>query len=98
MSSAKIRKAAETASLMSNWQEATDYLHRELDQKFWDMAEANLAIYLPSALVEIESKELRNAWVATIPDEYRDTVIHFTRHIWRSRKTSKKVKLQKTLF
>ena len=98
MSSAKIRKAAETASLMSNWQSATEYLHRELDQKFWDMAEANLAIYLPSALVEIESKEQRSAWLATIPPKYRDTVKHFTRHIWRSRKTSKKVTLQKSLF
>ena len=98
MSSGKIRKAAETASLMGNWQEATDYLHRELDQKYWDMAEANLAIYLPSALVKIESKEKRAAWVKTIPPKYRETVMHFTRFIWRSRKTSNKVKLQKTLF
>tara|TARA_B100001093_G_C26734225_1_gene973677 strand:+ start:72 stop:368 length:297 start_codon:yes stop_codon:yes gene_type:complete len=98
MSSAKIRKSAERACTMSNWDEATAFLHRELEEKYWGMAEANLAIYLPSALADLESKEARQVWVEGIPEEYQSAVIHFTRHIWRSRKTSQKVKLQNTLF
>ena len=98
MASQKIRQVSGSAATMKDWQTAVDYIKEQLPEKYWDLGEANLAIYLPPKLAELETNAERNEWVATIPEPFQSTVKHFTRLVWRSKKISAKGILQKSLF
>jgi len=98
MASQKIRQVAASAATMQDWQSAVTYIQQELPEKFWGLGEANLAIYLPPKLAELDTNAERNAWLSTIPEPFQSTVKHFVRHIWHSNKILKKGILQKSLF
>ena len=98
MASQKIRQVAGSAATMKDWHSAVDYLREQLPEKYWDLGEANLAIYLPPKLAELATNAERNAWLSTIPEPFKSTVQHFTRHVWHLNKISKKGILQSSLF
>lgn len=83
----QLHYACERAAGLTHYPAVLERLHRDLDPEFWDLGEATLRFFLPSAILDLPTKLDRREAIDSIPDpDLREFVENGIMAIWEQRK------------
>mgnify|MGYP000235038859 CR=1 FL=1 len=88
MHPAKLRILVKNAAEKIYYPQCLEYLERELEPEFHDLAKATLPFYLPKVILELRTKEERRKAIDAIPNDAtpkhtKDLVMSGVKVMWK---------------